>query len=756
MSMSDHEIVSFIGTKVERGLNEQDNELSSTRKENFNYYMKLKYGDERTNYSEVVTGEAFEAVEWAKPLIMRVFSGGDRVVSFVPQTMQDEQLADQETDIVRHTLFEQNNGFLSLLNWITDALIYPVGYAKIWCDHSQKAEHEEYRGLTEMELQQLLMTDDEIELIGSNQYPGQMELLYDLELKRVTNDYKIVFEPCEPDQIIVDNDLTELSLENADFVCHRVRRSFSWLVQSGYDPDELNEVYSNDELEWGSERTNRLFFTDEHPGATDDDDESMREFWVHECYLSLDCDKDGVAERRRIVMIGDRIFENEESSYLPIVAMSTIPMSHKHTGLSLVDIVKDLQRVKSVLTRHLLDNIYRMNVRRKYVGRRAQLDDGTTMDQLDDVLAEIIECEDETAIREEQVQPIAAEILTVIKEIEEHVSRRTGVAPQMSLDPNVLRDTTMTAFVNALEQASQRIELITRVFAETGIKAVMLKCHRLLREYVNKELAMKIRGSWVSFDPSGWRERTDVSVEVGTGFYSREKRAMMLQALLQQQKELIQFGIVTPQNLYMSSMRLADAMGERTPQLFFTDPSQMPPPPPPPPDPNQMAIQAQMQIEAQKRQIEQQRIQLDMQKAQAEFQLKATEQQIKAATTQQERSQDAIETQQAAAEKARLEAEKNELQKQLALLREAGEEKDRELKAEITRAEIEHRERLEVMRQTQAPVDTQVDSKVDAVGKMVQESERKRERRMDILAAYFSGERTDEALRIAIQRMQTI
>jgi len=753
---TESELVAFLRRKIDDGLNDQDNEISATRKNNLNAYLGAPYGNERDGYSQVITREVMETVEWAKPLIMRPFASGDRVVAFVPVGPDDEAQADQETDIVRHVLFEENNGFLTLLNWITDALIYPTAYAKIWCDHRVENRHEEYKGLTEMELTQLLMTEDELELLSSNQYPGQMEMMYDVELRRISRDYQIHFEPCQPDQIIVDNDLNELSLESADFVCHRVQRTHSWLVENGYDSDELKMCGGEDEsAEWGDERTSRLFYTDERPDNADSDDESMKLYWVNECYVSLDMDGDGVAERRRVVMIGEKIFENEESDYLPIIAMSAIPMAHKHTGMSLVDTVKDMQLVQTTLTRNLLDNIYRLNIRRKYVGRMAQVDDGTTLDQLNDVSVEIIECEDESRIREEQVQPIAPEILSVMQEIGQQVKTRTGVAPQMTLDAEALRDTKATAYMGALEQASQRIEMMTRVFAETGVKDALLKCHRLLREYVPKAKVIRMRGNWVSFDPSAWRERRDVTVEVGTGFYAKEKRQMMLTGLLQQQKDLMQFGVVQPQNLYHSATRLADAMGERSPQMFFVDPSTLPPPPPPPPDPNMAAIEAQMQIEGQKRQLEAQKMQM-------EAALKQKELEVKAAQQAQENMQQGQQSQVAAIEKARLEREANELKKQLALLQETSDEKDRQLKAEIARAEIESRERIEMLRQQSqvrpdpTPQVNQVNSKVDAVGKMVQESERKRERRMDVLAAYFSGNRSEEALRDAIQRMQAL
>ncbi len=45
---------------------------------------------------------------------------------------------------------------------------------------------------------------------------------------------------------------------------------------------------------------------------------------MHECYLKIDWDDDNYAELRRVVKIGNEIFENEECDDIPIVALSSI------------------------------------------------------------------------------------------------------------------------------------------------------------------------------------------------------------------------------------------------------------------------------------------------------------------------------------------------------------------------------------------------------------------------------------------------
>lgn len=206
--------------------------------------------------------------------------------------------------------------------------------------------------------------------------------VFDLRYKvtKTTNVLKLEAVPGE--EALVDNDLTSLNLDDADFVCHRVRKAYSELVRMGFDPDELDNVGTYEDHQWNDERTNRLFYEDEDPDSSDEDDPSMRQFWVHECYAWIDYDGTGVAQYRRIVLIGSKVFENEEVDYQPMVAMSSILIPHKHNGLSIAQLVDDLQELLTTLTRQLLDNIYKINVRRKVISEDSLLDDGTTMEAM--------------------------------------------------------------------------------------------------------------------------------------------------------------------------------------------------------------------------------------------------------------------------------------------------------------------------------------------------------------------------------------
>lgn len=659
-SMSDSELVGFLGRKIYQSLNDEDGDISSTRQENLNYYIGAEYGTEREGYSKFVTRETLETVEWVLPSILRVFLSGDQIVSFDPVLPEDEPAAKQETDIANHQILKANNGqgFLALHHWIKDALMYPNGYIKAYVEDCVKTDVGMVTGVTEMGVQ-MLSDDPDVTILEQDsrqvlvQMPpnpnmptqggAQPVTVYDLKIRTTKQIRELRLEPVPPEECLVDNDLTTLDLDAADFVCHRRQRSFTDLVEAGYDPDELNMVGQGDNYQWNDERVNRLFYTDENPDSADEDDRGMRMFWVHECYVRVDYDGDELSERRKITMIGNRIFDNEETNYQPMIALASILMQHKHTGMSYVDIVKDLQLLISILTRQVLDNIYKINVGKKVFSEDALTEDGATMEALLNPQAEFIPVRGaaQMAFAPEPITSIVGEILPVIQHFEQQRVTRTGVTPESTLDANSLQEVRQDVFANAMDRASQRIEMLVRIFAETGFRKLMLKVHQLLRSHWDIAKTVKIRGTWIDVDPQGWRDRTDMTVSTGLGFATKHQTLSMLVQMLSMQKEAAGSGLSNPQKIYNALDDLVAKSGLGDVRNFFVDPSGPEyQPPEPPPDPNLILAQAQAQALQQEQQrkaqefqvtaqIDSTKAQLDAQNKQADIQLKQADQQIK-------------------------------------------------------------------------------------------------------------------------------
>lgn len=580
----DSDIRSFIGRKVHSALNDEDGDLSETREQALKRYQGDLYGTERDGYSKFTTREVFETIEWVMPSLLRVFCSGDKVVAFDAVGPEDEEQADQETDVVNYKVMKANggDGFLAIHNWFKDTLMYPNGYIKVYVDETERVETEEYSEVLPETLAEWL-EDEDVEIVSQEskmivipmpEGPVPVEA-FDIELKRTIREKKLKVDSVPPEQVLVDNDCLSPNLDdNADFICHRVRKSYTQLVNEGFDQSKLDEVGSIEDYSWNDETTSRLFYEDEDPDAQDDDDESMREFWVHEVYCNLDVDGDGIGEFRKIVMVGGEIFENEEVSYQPLISLSSIIMTHKHTGMSYTDVTQDLQELKTTLTRQLLDNIYRINVRRKYINERSVLDDGTTMDAMLNIQAEWIPVQGSPhdAIVPETVQSVIGDLLPVIQHFDDRQSMRTGVSPNNALDPNVLQESTMGAFMAGMEKASERVEMLVRVIAETGMKTLFRKVHQLNRMYPDMAQTVKLRGQWISVDPGAWRERTDMSVNVGLGFNNKQQVVQMAIQLLQIQKEAMQIGMAGKEELFATVEKLINAISFGEATQYFVKP----------------------------------------------------------------------------------------------------------------------------------------------------------------------------------------
>ena len=105
---------------------------------------------------------------------------------------------------------------------------------------------------------------------------------------------------------------------------------------------------------------------------------------------------------------------------------------------------------------------------------------------------------------------------------------------------------------------------------------------------------MKIRGEWITTNPMQWRERTDMSVRIGTGKADREKRIAGLSFVLQRQEARLSVGdaSVDSQAIYETEKRIAREMGVQSLEPFIKDPRTLESPPPPDPEADPAMVMA--------------------------------------------------------------------------------------------------------------------------------------------------------------------
>ena len=580
--MSEDEIEAWLALKVETAMGAADGDVSENRQENLKYYTGKLYGDEKPGYSKVVTMEVFEAVEWALPSVIRTFMTG-KFAAFIADGEEDEEKADYETDVVNRFIQNETGMFEWCHAILKDALIYPNGYLKVYIDEARDMRTVHHKNLTDVQVSVLKqdpnvfngeVTEGEtVQTMGVNPQTGQpmpQEVqLWNVKARYLEPNNTICIEAVPPEEVLVDNDLRHIDLDKAEFVCHHREVTRSELVSMGYDKDRVWNLPTSRELKFSSERELRADFHDEDPNYGEDRG-AMTKIDLLECYAHLDVDDDGHAEYCRFLLAGrSELLEWSEWDYQPLIALSCYPQPHRHLGMSMADVSRENQRVSSVMKRQILDNMYRVNRPRMLAGRGVNLEQAMNY-----VPHGVVQIDgDVNQLKPETVPVMAHHIMPFIEYNREELDRRTGVSRHAAgLDADTLASSTMGAYLESLGQASQRLEMLVRNFAETGFKKIALKVHHLMRTRQQPEMSMKFGDTWRTIDPRQWDPRKRMTARVGIGTGSTKEKLAATMEMLRVQEGVREYGLADATGIWRSLEDFTDALGKPATESYFIDP----------------------------------------------------------------------------------------------------------------------------------------------------------------------------------------
>lgn len=618
--MSEQELCALIERESNNALG-YDDLLAATRKSALEFYLGEAKGPlappEVDGRSSVVSKDLMDVVEWIMPSAMRLFTGTDEVATFQPDGPQDEQPCKDATRLVQHVIMEQNDGFTLLHDAIKNCLIQRMGVTKAYCEDAWDERKERYEYLTPTDVEALL-ADPSIEVDEQEQTE---EGLFNISVTRREQVKKYRVEGVPPEEFGMNKDAK--SVESARYVEHKVKRTLSDLKSMGYDPELVDRLSGDDgRLAGGEEDSRRSYEEGWNLGDTDGGDTSQREVTLTECYIKVDFDGDGISEYRRVDKAGAVVLRNEVTDDNPFSIFSPILMPYRPIGLGMYDLVEDLQRINTALTRQTLDSAYLANNPRTEV-----LETGVNFDDLlNPRPGGLVRVKAIGNIREIATPFVGAAGLTMLEHFSKVRDARTGVT---EFNQGVAGDALGSSQIGSnaaqdmMASAMQRVELMLRVIGETGIKRLWRQVLKLVTQYQDRPMQMKINGRWLEIDPREWKTQYRTTISVGTAATSRQIQIANLNNILLLQEKAIQVGLATPQNIHNTLSRLTEQMGYRDPDQFWTNPETQPPPEPQP-DPEQVKAQAAMQLEQMKGQTQMQIVQAE---SQADAQLEVIKQQ---------------------------------------------------------------------------------------------------------------------------------
>lgn len=597
--------------------------LGSERERAQREYFRMPYGNEEDGWSSIVTSDVQDTVEWIIPQLLDIFTATDSIVSFEPTKQEDVSGAEQATDTCNYVFTKQNDGFLVLYTAIKDALLVKNGCVH-WCtEEVAEKVRQPQKAVAAMQIALAQQQGWEIESAnpaGAVQDPmtGESLEIYDVVFERTEKRKKIKVEAFPPEDMLIKRDWHSPMLSECPYVARVMRVTLSDLAQMGYTDVTADELGSSDDPSQSADASFRLSRASRTQDAYSDsdvtsiEDDSLAEGWLRIEYVLIDYDGDGVAERRCIYRLKDRILKNEEASHVPFATASPVLVAHRWDGMSVAEMISDLQQLKTEITRQMLNSLYLANNPRTKVLTDSQ---GSPMANVDDLLdarpGGVLRTKSMEGLQEYVTPFVGRDSLPVLEYVDAMRENRTGVTRySQGLGSDGLEKTNGES-ARLMSASQMRIKLIARIMAECLVKPIFKGIFKLLTEGDMQKIAFRLRNEFVEYDPQEWRDSYDMTINVGLGSGDKDMQLRHLGAIFQSQMALAQspFGpaLIDPIKLYNTQARLVEAAGFKNVGDFWRDPAKEPPPPqqPPPPPPQVLIKQMELQADQQKFQAEQ-------------------------------------------------------------------------------------------------------------------------------------------------------
>ncbi len=577
--------------------------LSAERALNIDLYLGKNVDPAPEGQSNVIDRTVFETIQWILPSLCRIFANGEDIVTLQPDSQADEAAAEQESAYLNWLVTQKHDWFGLFLEWATDALLTKNAYFLVYRDRRRKVEIEKYEAQTAQGVAYLLQ-DQNVQIIESNEYPdpssppepvtgpdGQPILdangqpmtkpatLWNVTVRRTGDEKELCIRVLPPERVKVDQRAFSWRIdERCNYFEYWEETTLSELREQGFEiPTDIAddpEIYTQEDYardQYGERRLERY-----KPS-----DPSMRRVKARMIWIRVDADGDGQSELLQILRVGRRIIYKEEVSRIPVSSGVACPLPHRHIGVSVADMVSDIQRIKTSILRQGLDNLYIANNPQKILNEQVV--------NIDDAILSrpggIIRATDINQIRHEVSPFVFPQAVAGLQYMDSVRESRTGVNNGFSgIDESTLANAQPGTVNQLTSMASQRVEQIARIMA-FAIEDLFSIIHEQVLKMGHKSQTVQLRGNWVDVDPGSWKKRNDFKICVAFAAGNKDTQISRLMMMAAKQEQAFQLGIpvAQPNNYYATMIELAKASDYTSPERFWTDPAKIPPKAPPPP-----------------------------------------------------------------------------------------------------------------------------------------------------------------------------
>lgn len=425
--------------------------------------------------SKIVSTDTMDAIEWIQPSLARIFFSSD-IVSAVGIGPEDEEAAEKTAELINYMFMCRGNGFTKAMHAMKSALVYSAAFIKTgWKTEFKRSRfveqvltQEEFDALkanpdvkiksfsedvvpySPEEFSQLMtplaqqippdMPPEEREALMAEAVKSlpERKIYRDVVGTQLVEDYSgFTIDVVPPEDFLYDP--TAENIEDAHFVIHRVFRTVDYLKRMEIDGvyKNVDQVIENIQSRIASDAAGiekQARYAEDNRNAPwihqDNQDQQLgrRVVEVFEWWGLFDPNDSGMLEPYVIVVAEDVVLRCEPNPYdhgqPPFIALVPIPDLHKFEGISLADILGDIQKIKTSVIRQILDNFSYQNNQMWLIERNARVEMAAVLNPRP---GRIVRTDNINGIRQITPQPLHPWAFQFVEFMQAMAEQRTGV-----------------------------------------------------------------------------------------------------------------------------------------------------------------------------------------------------------------------------------------------------------------------------------------------------------------------------------------
>ena len=537
--IDESELLSTLERNIDAADTYANSEVGEQRDTAHRYYYGEPMGNEIKGRSHHVSRDVFDAVEAVKAMLLETFSADKNICRFEAQSPEDAMGARMATSWTNYSFYRQNAGHKVLTDVIHDALVAKTGVVKRYWKEDYKFEEFEFEGVNENDFNQM-MSDPAVEPMeiiedftqAQNPQTGEMysEMVLSGSARRRINTSKVCVETVEPEDFLISPRAT--SVNDADFCSHRMERTRGELLSEGLPQELVDKLGDEDMLHEGSlGRDSVDSFRSDRFGL---DDSTDREYvTLYESYIKRYDEQINACVFYKCIHSRNTMLDTEIVSEIPFRTFTPFPLPHRFYGMSLADVLIDLQKTMSSLKRGVVDHMMLTTTSRWVANLSLVKNPRDLLDNRVGAVVDVMSPNPESVVRPLPTPQLNGNVYTAIENFEQEKEQRSG-SSRMSrgMDTTAVSKQNSSDLINTFMNASnRRIMVMARNFAETFLKPLMHDIYKLGVENETEEKMMQLDGRFVAINPAMLGDRTEMTVAVALTPEEQAKEAQMLLSL---------------------------------------------------------------------------------------------------------------------------------------------------------------------------------------------------------------------------------